>query len=343
MNKRAFRVTAVGVTLAVVFVLNCGDDVGETEPYDYPWRVYGVPGLSHYSDITGIYMVSTREGWGCVDNGEIIRFDGPKWRVFCSSNTETMYEHLLSMSFSGPTDGWVVGYRYDVHADYDDRSPIVLHYDGVKWREVAAPPSASLATVYALAPDDVWAGGSDGFFHYDGSSWTHYRAASDITAVDFFSPSYGWGIDSHGEHWLWDGARWRPVAGGGCNQPGGVSAPSPGSGWSVGAFSGDCEIPTEIVVAYYDAVWDTWRSYGRLSGTPAEHRPLHAVHFAAPDDGWAAGQVCLRYAGSRWTQVPLPPFTCAYSVFTLGGDEVWLGCSDGKLLKYAPPQGRASP
>ena len=328
----------------LIFTAACDDGGDNATSYDYPWRVYELPELPDNSEITGIYMLSTTEGWACCNAGEVIKFNNSVWSVFCDFDSDATNVYLTSITFSGPSDGWIAGTRSIRTGSHYEWSAVVLHYDGGTWREVIAPPSASLDTVFAFAPDDVWAGGAAGIFHYDGSSWTCALAVSDITAICFYSPLCGAAVDMWGGHYRWDGVQWQRMPSEGTEIREGVAVPSPGSGWSVGGGYADIgEIPPEFSMSYYDDVWGIWRRYYGLEGRPADGRILHAVHFAAPDDGWAAGQVCLHYDGSRWTQIPLPPLTCAYSVFTLGGDEVWLGCFDRKILKYDPPQGRVSP
>jgi hypothetical protein len=68
---------------------------------------------------------------------------------------------------------------------------LIFHWDGAAWSAVSGldtllPPAHGvqqvLYDVYALAPDDVWAVGTEGYssgsdghllaLHYDGSAWT---------------------------------------------------------------------------------------------------------------------------------------------------------------------------
>jgi len=70
---------------------------------------------------------------------------------------------------------------------------------------------------------------------------------------------------------------------------------------------------------------------------------FYAVHFAAPDDGWAAGQAVYHFDGKTWNHIPVPEGFHAFDVFTLGGDEVWLAGFDRKIYKYAPEMMKAAP
>ena len=75
-----------------------------------------------------------------------------------------------------------------------------------------------------------------------------------------------------------------------------------------------------------------WRPFSHPS--EADGKSLEGVHFASPDDGWAAGQVVLHYDGREWRAVPCGEVgTC---VFTLGGDQVWVGTFESHILKYDP-------
>ena len=61
---------------------------------------------------------------------------------------------------------------------------------------------------------------------------------------------------------------------------------------------------------------------------------LERVRFASGDDGWAVGSyIIIKYDGREWREIATPGEP--RSVFTLGGDDVWIG-SYGCLYKYAP-------
>jgi len=67
--------------------------------------------------------------------------------------SKTPYFALERVYFASPTDGWSVG------------SGIIIRYDGVKWREIAVPPSGAKC-VFALGGDDVWVGGYGCLYKY---------------------------------------------------------------------------------------------------------------------------------------------------------------------------------
>ena len=66
-------------------------------------------------------------------------------------------------SGSGPNDVWAVGY----HLSPGVKAPLILHYDGKKWKQVAVPSvssnNAHLNSVYAVSSTEAWAVG--GVYH----------------------------------------------------------------------------------------------------------------------------------------------------------------------------------
>ena len=61
------------------------------------------------------------------------------------------------------------------------------------------------------------------------------------------------------------------------------------------------------------------------------------LDFSAPNNGWAVGSyIVIRYDRGRWREIGVPP-RGANCVFTLGGEDVWVG-SYGCLYKYAPSE-----
>ncbi|MCB9508248.1 MAG: hypothetical protein H6700_05970 [Myxococcales bacterium] len=111
-------------------------------------------------------------------------------------------------------DVWTVG----GDARNRDGAPVIFHFDGSAWDEVAVPALdrdgvAALFKVWGAAHDDVWAVGMLGvILHYDGTDWTQVasgtgddlvslwgRASDDIVAA---------GGRSNGTVGRWDGTAW---------------------------------------------------------------------------------------------------------------------------------------
>ncbi|TDE49947.1 hypothetical protein E1295_20085 [Nonomuraea mesophila] len=82
---------------------------------------------------------------------------------------------------NGPSDVWVVGERGAAGDcdEYGTGAPLILHWNGSSWKQVAPPKwKGSLYGVAAVGEDDVWAVGYEQdvtsevtLLHYDGRRW----------------------------------------------------------------------------------------------------------------------------------------------------------------------------
>jgi hypothetical protein len=328
------------VTLIVIFIFNCDNPAGEEEkkwPGPLPWKVYEIKELGKNTSIMGIYMISANDGWACA-GAAILKFNGNRWFIY-KDFTSPVTGWFWEIHFSAPDDGWAVGEKRTAGG----YGAVVVHYDGKDWKEFTAPSGEGvLYCVFALAPDDVWVGGEAGIFHYDGSSWTPWPVATSVWGLHFTSPNHGCAVTVHPSYLRWDGSRWTGVRSlFDYEYRYDVFAPTPTTGWAVGGGTG-FEIPPAYPIFRYVAERDTWEPWEQDDWS-REHPPiLKGVHFAAPDDGWAVGQAVYHFDGKTWNHIPVPEGFHAYDVFTLGGDEVWLGGIHRKIYKYAPEMMKAA-
>ncbi|MBW2736980.1 MAG: hypothetical protein JRH20_31745 [Deltaproteobacteria bacterium] len=98
--------------------------------------------------------------------GVILQRVGAVWEVM----TTLVGFHPNAMWGSSATQVFIVG-----------RDGKVFRFDGAQWAEENIGTTSSLHSVHGCAPDDVYIGGADGIWHFDGSSWTQIR--SDPLAV----------------------------------------------------------------------------------------------------------------------------------------------------------------
>lgn len=89
---------------------------------------------------------------------------------------------------SAVDDVWVVG------GDGFDRPPVMCHYDGVAWTNVALPElsfdAKGLFKVYGVVPDDVWAVGDAGLLlHWDGNVWSQVVVDTPSDLISLWGPS----------------------------------------------------------------------------------------------------------------------------------------------------------
>jgi len=251
---------------------------------------------------------------------------------------------LNDLAYLGPDDIWAVGRAYGQITPADaGMVTFSMHYDGAQWSVVPTPnpaPVPELAyseinAVAALAPDDVWAGGT--------------RIAQDDGA--------GY-VGTHNLVLHWDGSSWEHVL-----------APIPASFGSQGV-SGDGIY--DILALAADDVWFLGE-WIRMNAQGFTFRHALAMHWdgssftvhedfpvvgsngatilasdaAAPDDIWAVGMAgdgdpatnqsyIFHWDGAHWEHRPAPQVP-GYShvlgdVQVLAPDDVWISGSS-----WAPP------
>jgi hypothetical protein len=100
--------------------------------------------------------------------GIIYHWDGSEWTAVINPAEAIVGAQLYDVDAIAPDDIWTVGEARG--------EPLVMHYDGTRWRLVEVPPTGvtSIAKVAAIATDDVWAVSyfDPGYSHWDGTSWS---------------------------------------------------------------------------------------------------------------------------------------------------------------------------
>ena len=133
--------------------------------------------------LNSIDMLGSSDGWavGCAAactnaNGIIVRWNGLAWApVFLPAGTGGLNDIFML----SPTDGWAVG------TTAADGQATIIHWDGVQWRRVPAPPTGAfgpgvgLNSLHMLSSTDGWAVGLNNnvipalslILHWDGTTW----------------------------------------------------------------------------------------------------------------------------------------------------------------------------
>jgi hypothetical protein len=234
--------------------------------------------------------------WAVGSAGEIIggtrtlvqHWDGAEWSIVPSPNLGFDADHttLTDVAAIAPDDAWAVGTFQTADYPYT-REPVVLHWDGTEWASVDTECEPGLDGLSANGATDLWAVGADFACHYDGTTWTPTRAATDpvpsrnvnLLDVATIGEKDAWGVGyvsipcgenvcANGEIQRWDGARWSRVA----------------------------EVP------------DVW---------------VTSVHVVSATDAWATTTTgLLHYDGTGWTEVEVPAGQLA-GVTSAGAGTVW--------------------
>jgi hypothetical protein len=211
-------------------------------------------------------------------NRTALRWDGASW-----SSTPIFTFSLQPRVITGDPSGvfWV------------GDSNLTFHYDGTMfWSSFSVPTSGlgDLVAAFSPAPGQLYAGGANGLFAYDGTSQfiePYVDAISSPVTGNWF-PDQANGFAAAGSIYRFNGAQWR------------LSQSNTGSRAVWGA-----SMNAAYAVGDAGAIWKfggtTWTKMSEPASTPN----LYGVHGTAADDVWAvgAGGAIVHYNGSQWSAV----------------------------------------
>ena len=235
-------------------------------------------------------------------------------------------------------DAWIVGEGAKTGASAVN--PLIEHWDGAHWRSVpsvriAAGCDASLASVAAVAADDVWAVGTQTceqttalVEHWDGSRWSRVAtpspkgAAVSLEGITAISSTDVWAVGSSYQGQQanrtltlhWNGKRWALVAspnpGSACSQSLESVSGSAGSDvWAVGSRS--CSHAVLPATLHWDgSTWSAVKPPKTGFRSPAGDG-FYGVTALAKNSAFAVGIAKVRgqaletgfiegWDGSRW-------------------------------------------
>jgi len=133
------------------------------------WRIIPSPNPPSppTSGLVAVSALTPADAWavggtytGCCRWRPLIEhWDGATWHIVSSPGTTS----LQGVAALSPRDVWAVGSGLETYAPVNGPT-LIEHWNGTQWSIVPSPnPSAndnSLASVAALAPNDVWAVGT---------------------------------------------------------------------------------------------------------------------------------------------------------------------------------------
>lgn len=324
---RRLGVTLVGTLIAI-------SAVGATAAPSASWRVVPDP---HFGTLAGIDAVSSNDMWAVgyyydQPQGRNLplaeHWNGSAWTALTLPSDKPGYNVLNAVSAVSSNDVWAVGSstpRYYSYLFF----PMIQHWDGTSWKVIPSPNvgQGELKGVAAVAADDVWAVGTQGYpqqgvlvEHWNGTAWAEVdaghsddagslngisaRTAEDIWAVGSYLG--GWKTLTLAEHW--DGTAWATVATPSpmeYNDLLGVSVDPTGSGvWAVG--SQNPGVGYHALTERFDGT--SWSVSEIDSSIPH----LYGVVSLSPTSAWAVGYgadlspLTQRWNGSTWSEVPDP-------------------------------------
>ena len=175
------------------------------------WRV--VPGAAlgpNGGSLYAVTAVAADDVWavGDVVGGYrtplIEHWDGRRWQVSAGPTFPGDSVRLNGVSALSRHDVWAVG-GYGSNP-YGVGGPLIVHWDGVRWRVVPAIDTQSaLYGVAAVSSRDVWATGGSVVAHWDGARWHGVPAPTGgLGALAVVAPRDVWGLDAGFERYTGD-------------------------------------------------------------------------------------------------------------------------------------------
>jgi hypothetical protein len=247
---------------------------------------------------------------------------------------------LYRVSGRAPNDVWAYG-----------EAGAALHWDGQSWTSRSVEGELNdVTSVWTVGPNDAWAAGDSGFFHWDGARWT--RATNTAGGAISGVGSDVWAVSQSGIFMRLVGSSW-------------ATGSSPGSGcteiWVGSAtdiwiacdrayhFDGmaftDAGIGTGVSFMAASATNNVWAANGvgelwhfdgstwmRNTSYPGDR--VWSLSVRGPGDVWVIDRSDTLYhlQGTSWRQTWRGQPAQVRSVFAVGND-VWLSGTNGMLAR----------
>ncbi len=268
------------------------------------------------------------------------------------STSYTVLGDLLGVAAPSASNAWAVGYT--TKPDGSDRRPLLLHWNGRAWSQVAVRgvPEGQLTAVTAVSATDVWAVGTNCcsgpggvvILHWNGKTWSQVTAnlstpgfmgeSVAATAHDVWVAAYN-GSASDFLHLT--GGRWYVVP---ASLPQfydvtSVAVVSPSQAWASGLFGSTFQY--SFLMRWNGSVWKRVAdpmakviTNGLASGPGGT---LWAVGYKA-GDLLDLGSVSMRWDGKRWHLLALPSIGGFGGAAFIPGGTAWAAGWDTDLYPY---------
>ena len=293
------------------------------------WQCYDDGGPACYNTLNAVQMIDENEGWAVGDGGIILHYKNGGWKKMPSP---TLEGNLYSISMLSATDGWVVGY------DFDLQEALTLHWDGSIWQKVSNPAESVIESVSMLSSDNGWAVGWGDYdferqvwystiLHWNGQEWqiADTPDGNFLRGIDMVSATNGWAVgggSDDGDHALifrWNGSVWQPVTSPTTDPLLAVSMVSATNGWAVGANG---------VILHWDG--NSWQSVN----SPVD-RALSTISMVSANDGWAMGLFdIVHWNGTTWHSVSNPTTLNPRAVWMISGTDGWVVGVPGAIHRW---------
>ncbi len=292
--------------------------------------------VSASSNLNGLVMLNSSEGWAVGDGGVILHYYGSYWSQIPSGTGANLY----GVSFGLPNAlssnaGFAVGGSAG--------SAAALFWNGVGWSVATSglvPNAGRLASVFQMSSSDAWAveGDSGGIWHWAGNpglggGWNKVSTAvAGLKSIFMTSTNEGWAVGVGGIIYHYLGGGWTLYSTVG-NTLNSIFMLTPTEGWAVGNGGS---------MYHYSA--GSWT--GRVSPS-STNNDLRSVYLTSQTDGWAVGTggTIVRFSNGVWTAQPqnlLPTNQNLNGVYVSGGIG-WAVGDSGTIIQVGGLQPQATP
>lgn len=313
-----------------------GNGVVHWSDGDATWQ--SLPSTYPAISISGMWASGPDDVWA-VGQG-VWHFDGTSW----AQDTTLPFSMPSDVCGTGPTNVLVAG------------SGAIHQWNGSGWRPLLTGAGETFRSLWAVAPDDVWAGSYNGTLtHWDGTSWTSYPSGTTAQILALWGAASDdvWAaIAEAGALLHWNGTAWSRVdtgftaligdlAGTATDDAWAVAGPMilhwDGSVW-VAVSSGVTQALTAIrahgstVVAAGDGglilrrSGTTWERLAPTGPVPAAFNDLWATGSGATIEAFAVGTggaIARRQADASWVAEASPVTLDLTAVAGAAADDVW--------------------
>jgi hypothetical protein len=352
MRRSIPYVAAVGVAAVAVAVLAIDSSASRGVNGCVRDRI-DLAGLGKSSSLVAVDATAPDDVWAVGVRGAVgrpvpvaERYDGHDWREVPVAALKR--GGLLDVDAVSPVNVWAT-------ASPDGTRPLLLHWNGNRWRRIALPKRVYYVGKLAAVGKDVWVDGGaeppdpDRFpfsviLRWDGRSWRSYQRGSALRLVGgltFSSRHEGWVVGSYDYDISvsyvarWNGRSWKRVRvpsavlgdtgkrGGESLQ--GVASTGAGNVWAVGGAS------SSGFSGYFTLNWNgkQWRLERDPGGAPFQAAAMDgAISIGAAKQGdiWlvAGEDAAARNTAGTWSPLP-DPMSDVYlhAVSGVGRGEAW--------------------
>src|SRR5436190_1730773 len=184
----------------------------------------------------------------------------------------------------------------------------------------ASPTTGELYAAWAFAPDDLWIGGADGTYQFDGTAWqTRTGPAANVYMLWGLAPNDLWEVGQSCDVQRWNGTTWTPAPIPNCTST---------SYFAVGGTAAD-----DVWLAGTNSVLQHWSAGAFTQTTLTGSTDYWALWPVSANETYFVGTkgTILRRVGTMFTDESIGQNVILSSIWGAGG-EYWVVGESGVIF-----------